>query len=179
MLYSQSFIKYLIGWVMVFIIRLIPFRAPNIEPVMATLMPFSKQYGALGAFIFGALSIAIFDVAVGKVGQWTLITGITYGAVGIASALFFRKRQSTRKNYIIFAVFGTLFYDAVTGLSIGPLFFGQPFREAFLGQIPFTLWHLLGNVSFAFLLSPALYQWIVMNPKLETEEVMKTVLARK
>lgn len=165
--YFGSFLKYIIGWIAVFLIRLIPFRAPNIEPVMAALMPFSKRYGAIGAFVFGALSIALFDLFVGQVGQWTLITAVAYGITGIFSALFFRARPGTRRNYVVFAVAGTLFYDAVTGLSVGPLLFGQPFQEAFWGQIPFTLWHLLGNISFALVLSPALYQWVIANEKLE------------
>ena len=115
--------KYITGWILVFLIRLIPFRAPNIEPVMATIMPFSKRYGAIGAFLFGALSIGIFDLATGKVGQWTLITAAAYGIVGVGSALYFRSRVSSRKNYVIYAIVGTIFYDATTGLSIGPLFF--------------------------------------------------------
>lgn len=171
--YLSGVFKYVVGWVIVFLIRLIPFRAPNIEPVMATLMPFSKRYGAIGGFIFGALSIALFDLFVGRVGQWTVITALAYGLLGIAASFFFRKRASTRINYIVFAIAGTLFYDAVTGLSIGPLFFGQSLAEAFWGQIPFTLWHLAGNIAFALVLSPALYQWVVVNQKLETESVVK------
>ncbi|OHA00982.1 MAG: hypothetical protein A3C07_05135 [Candidatus Sungbacteria bacterium RIFCSPHIGHO2_02_FULL_47_11] len=169
----QGIPKYIIGWIVVFVIRLIPFRAPNIEPVMATLMPFSKRYGMFGAFIFGSLSIALFDLAVGKVGQWTAITAIAYGAVGVGSGIYFRKRESNRKNYLIFAVFGTLFYDAVTGLSIGPLFFSQPFGEAFIGQISFTLWHLAGNILFALIISPVLYQWVVTNRRFEFNKIIE------
>lgn len=161
------------GFAVVFFIRLIPFRAPNIEPVMAALMPFSKGYGAVGAFIFGVLSIALFDLATGKTGQWTLITALAYGGVGVGSAFFFRMRSNSRKNYVVFAIVGTIFYDAVTGLSVGPLFFGQPLSEAFFGQIPFTLWHLAGNIAFAVILSPAIYRWVVTNPKLETEHVLR------
>lgn len=169
-----GFFKFVIGWAVVFLLRLIPYRAPNIEPVMATLMPFSKRYGVLGAFVFGFLSITLFDLFVGKAGQWTIITAVTYGVVGVASWFFFRKKESNRKNYLTFAILGTIFYDAVTGLSTGPLLFGQSFAEAFWGQIPFTLWHLLGNICFALILSPALYEWIVTNPKLETKAVLKT-----
>lgn len=169
----NGLLKYVAGWTIVFLIRLIPFRAPNIEPVMGAIMPFSKRYGALGAFLFGALSIALFDLAVGKVGEWTAITAAAYGIVGIGSAYFFRTRQSSRKNYVIVAVIGTIFYDAITGLSVGPLLFSQPFAEAFFGQIPFTLWHLGGNIAFALTLSPALYRWVVENPKLETTHILR------
>ena len=56
---------------------------------------------------------------------------------------------------------GTLFYDAVTGLTIGPLFFHQSFIVSLVGQIPFTVLHLLGNVSFAIVLSPMIERWLV------------------
>ena len=51
--------------------------------------------------------------------------------------------------------------QAVTGLTIGPLLFHQSFIVSLIGQIPFTLLHLLGNVSFAIVLSPAIERWLV------------------
>ena len=173
--YSSGAFKYIAGWLLVFLIRLIPFRAPNIEPVMAALMPYAKRYGIIGGLMFGTLSIVLFDLATGTMGQWTLITASAYGMVGVGSAIFFRSRSSSRKNYVLFAVMGTIFYDAATGLSIGPLFFSQPFSEAFFGQIPFTMWHLAGNIAFALVLSPALWRWIVINPKFETGHILRTI----
>ena len=76
-----------------------------------------------------------------------------------------------RKNYVLFAVIGTLFYDAVTGLTIGPLLWGQPFMVALIGQIPFTLLHLAGNITFAVVLSPLLYTWVVENKQLTFSKV--------
>ncbi|MEK7085284.1 MAG: hypothetical protein AAB904_02020 [Patescibacteria group bacterium] len=166
-------IKFIIGWVVVFLIRLIPFRPPNVEPVLTTMMPFSKRYGIIGSFLFGFLSIAIFDLAVSKVGQWTLITGLAYGLVGIGSWAFFRNRESTRWNYLIYAVIGTLAYDALTGLTIGPLFFGQSLAEAFFGQIPFTAMHLAGNIAFSLTISPAIYRWVISNPRLEVRSLIR------
>ena len=57
----KNWLKYTIAFLGVLIIRLIPFRAPNLEPIMATIMPLGKRYGAYGAFIFGVLSIVIYD----------------------------------------------------------------------------------------------------------------------
>ena len=68
-----------------------------------------------------------------------------------------------RINYVKFAVIGTLFFDAITGLTVGPLFFNQSFMSALIGQIPFTILHLIGNVSFAFVVSPILYTYISTN----------------
>lgn len=45
-------------------------------------------------------------------------------------------------------------YDILTGLTVGPLFFQQPFLQALMGQIPFTVLHLSGNVTLALILSP-------------------------
>lgn len=170
--YSNGIVKFATGWVLVFLVRLVPFRAPNIEPVLATTMPFAKRYGPAGAFLFGSLSIVLFDLAVGKAGLWTLITGAAYGLVGAGAHFFLRNRKNSRQNYVLFALMGTLAYDAATGLTVGPLLFGQSFHEALVGQIPFTLWHLLGNISFAAILSPAVFRWVVENPKLETNKML-------
>ncbi len=46
--------------------------------------------------------------------MWTWITAAAYGFVGIGAAWFFNKRKSNAKNYAIYAVIGTLAYDAAT-----------------------------------------------------------------
>jgi uncharacterized membrane protein len=138
------------------------------EPVMTTLMPFSKKYGKTGAFIFSFLSIVIYDIATGTTGSWTWITALTYGVIGILSGIYFSTRQASSTNFVIFSIVGTLLYDAVTGLGIGTLLWGQSLSEAFVGQIPFTLWHLGSNAFLAMTLSPLLYKWVVKNNKLET-----------
>ena len=177
--YKKSWIKFVIGWVVVFAVRLVPFRPPNVEPIMATLMPFSKRYGYIGSFMFASLSIALFDFAVGKVGMWTLITAVAYGILGVGSYAFFKKRAASAKNFVVYGVVGTMLYDAATGLSVGPLFFDQPFMEALVGQVPFTLAHLAGTVVLSLLVSPALYKWVVMNRRLETDVVFSRFLRTK
>lgn len=164
--YQGSSLKWLIGLVVIFAIRLIPGRPANIEPVMATIMPFSKGYGKFAAFLFGFGSIALFDLATGKLGPWTLLVGATYGLIGLWSAHFFKNREAKTINFVIFSVVGTLVFDIVTGLLVGPLFFGQSFASAFFGQIPFTINHLLGNVILSALISPAIYRWVITNEAL-------------
>jgi uncharacterized membrane protein len=170
--YTNNLFKFFLGFVVCLLVRLIPFRPPNIEPILATQMPFSQKYGALAGFLFAFLSIVLYDLIMGKVGVWTLLVAVTYGVLGIWSAYFFKKREHKRLNYVYFAVIGTLFFDIVTGLSVGPLFFGQPFVEAFVGQIPFTGLHLLGNIGFAIFLSPAIYNFIIQNEKFETKSII-------
>lgn len=141
-------------------VRLLPWRAPNVEPILATAMPFAKRDGWVGGFLFGVASILLFDIATGTMGMWTLITASSYGFVGAGAALFLRNRGNSRGAYAAYAVIGTILYDALTGLTVGPLFFGQPFLAALAGQIPFTMLHLLGNTVFAVTVSPLVYQWI-------------------
>lgn len=167
MQFKKNYFKYILAWAGVFLVRLLPFRAPNVEPVMSAAMPFAKQYGKLSGFLFGFLSIALYDAATNRVGWWTLTTAASYGAVGIGAAWFLKRRAATALNFVTYAIPTTILYDAATGLTMGPLFFHQPFVAALVGQIPFTLLHLTGNIAFALFLSPALYRFVVMNRSLE------------
>ena len=172
MSFTTGWLKFTIGWIVVFLFRLIPFRPPNFEPMLATIMPFSKRFGLLGSFLFGFLGIVMFDAVTSGWGVWTAVTAIAYGVLGAGSCLFFKNREATVKNFLSFGIVGTIFYDAVTGLTIGPIFQGQPFIVALSGQIPFTLMHLLGTVVFATLLSPALYKWVVKSETLELSVIL-------
>ena len=157
--------KFFAGWLLVFLVRLISFRPANIEPVLTAQMPFSKRCGAAAGFCFAFANMVIYDLFTSGIGVWTWVTAFAYGLLGILAALFFKNRESSALNYSLFAVGGTILYDALTGLTIGPIFFGQPFMAALIGQIPFTARHLLGNTIFAALISPALYRWVAANPK--------------
>lgn len=159
---AEGWFKYAITWAGIFAFRfaLLPIRAPNVEPLIAAVMPISKVHGPIASFLFAFSSIALYDVVTSGIGIWTLITAAAYGALALAAHYFFAFRAPTRANFIGFGVVATLAYDALTGLTIGPLFFGQSFAGALAGQIPFTLLHLLGTVVFATLLSPALYAFL-------------------
>jgi uncharacterized membrane protein len=170
--YKKNWFKYIVGFIVCLLIRLIPFRPPNIEPILATQMPFSKAYGKFVGFTFAFLSIVVFDVISSKVGMWTFITAFAYGLLGFWASVYFKNKKNNSWNYAKFAIMGTLTFDIVTGLSIGPLFFHQPFMEALIGQIPFTGLHLLGNVSFAIVLSPLIYRFVIENKKFETESLL-------
>lgn len=168
-LYLTGFIKFLLCWIFCLGIRLIPFRPPNIEPLMSTQMPFTRKFGAIWGYAFGFFSIFIFDIISGKLGLWTVITSVVYGLVGVGASIFFKKFKRTRLPFVKYAIIGTLIYDGLTGLTIGPLMFHQSFQEAFLGQIPFTLNHLWGNIILAITVSPVIYKWIVTNENLNSD----------
>ncbi len=164
-------IKFIVIFLSAFAIRLIPFRAPNVEPIMAVIMPLGKVYGGLLSFIFGFFSIVLFDSVTSGIGIWTLITAISYGLLGLGAQYYFKNRSGW-KSYASYAIVATIVYDAITGLTIGPMFFHQSFIVSLVGQIPFTLLHLLGNVSFAIVLSPVIERWMV-------KEEMKVVMVKK
>ncbi|MCX6753189.1 MAG: hypothetical protein NTW62_02510 [Candidatus Nomurabacteria bacterium] len=163
----KNYFKYVTGFIFCFLLRLIPFRPPNVEPILATAMPFSKEYGKLAGFFFGFFSIILYDVATARVGMWTLITGVAYGVLGLVAAVYFENKNNTSWNYAKFAILATIFYDAVTGLTVGPIFFHQSFMTALAGQIPFTLLHLVSNVGFAIVFSPLIYRYVIENKKFE------------
>ena len=150
---------------MCLLVRLIPFRAPNVEPILATMMPFSKAYGVFVGFSFAFLSIFIYDVVTGTIGIQTIFTVFAYGILGLWSASYFKKNKGSRWDYVRFAILGTLFFDAFTGLTVGPIFFHQSFIQSLVGQIPFTALHLLGNITFALILSPSIYHFLIRKKK--------------
>jgi len=158
--------KIFLGFLITFGYRLIPVRLPNVEPILTTSMPFAKYFGPLTGFTFPFLSIFLYDLVTSGVGQWTWITALTYALLGLGASFYFAKRESNRANYTVYAIISTLIYDGITGLTIGPLLFGQSFTQALIGQLPFTAYHLTSNIIFALTLSPLIYNWVLSNNKL-------------
>lgn len=161
------------------VVRLVPFRAPNVEPILATQMPFAKLYGGSIAFLFGFLSVVLYDIVTGTGGVWTLVTATSYGVIGYISSSFFKSRDANRKNFVTLAVVSTLVYDVLTGLTVGPLVFHQSFMNALVGQIPFTALHLFGNIIFALLVSPAVYTFLLQKQESKSECVYVRLLAQE
>ena len=158
---QKNYFKFTVGLILCLLVRLIPFRAPNVEPILATTMPFARAYGALAGFSFAFLSILLFDFATRTIGVQTIFTATAYGVLGLWSASYFKNKKGQVWDYVGFAIIGTLFYDAFTGLTMGPIFFHQTFWSSLVGQIPFTALHLVGNIAFAIILSPAIYRLLI------------------
>ena len=169
---SGCLLKYLIALAGCVLLRLVPFRPANVEPLMASVMPISKRSNYLASFMFGFLGVLIYDLFTGF-GVWTWVTGLTYGLLGIGSAFYFRNRESSAKNDFCYGVVATVIYDVITGLIMGPVIFHQSFMVALIGQIPFTGRHLLGNMVLSVTLSPVIYRWVVDNGKLEDRVLLK------
>ncbi len=159
MINKMSKIKPLIIFIGCLFFRLLPLRAPNVEPIMASIMPLGRKFGALAGFLFGFLSIVIYDILT-HFGAWTWTTAVTYGLIGVASFFYFKKFKSSAFNFALFAFFATVIYDLITGVLFAPMF-GQTILSAFMMQIPFTALHLAGNIGFALTLSPFLNKWLI------------------
>lgn len=171
----KNYFKFFLALFLCLLVRLIPFRAPNVEPILATLMPFSKAYGAFIGLSFAVLSILLYDVLTGTLGIQTFFTVIAYGIIGLWSANYFKKHKANKWSYVRFVIVGTLFFDAFTGLTIGPIFFHQSFLGSFLGQIPFTVLHLIGNIVFAFILSPVIYNFLIKKKERKSASIIGTL----
>ncbi|MEN9647720.1 MAG: hypothetical protein RLY57_524 [Candidatus Parcubacteria bacterium] len=160
-------LKFFVSFAIVLLFRLVRglFTLPGLEPVMTTTIPFAKEGGKVAGFLFAAFSIAIFDVVTGTAGWGTVVNATTYGIVGVAAASWFQRHEFSRTNTVGFAIVGTLFYDLITGVIATPLLYPISFGQAAVGQIPFTLWHLAGNVAFVTLVSPLIHRCILANPR--------------
>jgi hypothetical protein len=170
----QNIIKYFIGLLVVIVLRLIP-HPPNVEPIMSTMMPFSKKWGWLSGMVFCLLAIFSFDILTGTLGVWSLVTAGTYASIGAFSGLYFKNKANSVRHYVFFSIIATIIYDAITGIGMGILFFHQSFLVTFTGQIPFTLYHLGGNIALSAVVSPLLYKWVIANPKLETQQILNKI----
>jgi uncharacterized membrane protein len=163
--------KLLIGFAICFVLRLVtrafPAQLSNVEPIMATLMPFGRRFGMITGFLFAALSVFLFDAVTSGIGIWTWVTAAAYGSIGIAASLALGHLKGTWWQYVLFAIVATVVYDIVTGVILGPVLFGGSMREAFVGQIPFTIKHLAGNIVLGATLSPIIDRWVVRNERLE------------
>jgi uncharacterized membrane protein len=162
----RNLMKYFLSLLVCVFVRLAP-RPPNIEPIMFTAMPLSKEFGKYAGFIYASFAIILLDTLQGRIGYWTVYTSFVYGLVGYASALWLSRQKTTKgKDYAVFAFFATIFYDMTTALIFG-FQFGQGLEATLVGQVPFTLYHLIGNLIFAYFLSPIVHKWVIANPRLE------------
>lgn len=165
---KKNYFKFSFALFLCLLFRFIPFRVPNVEPILATTMPLGRLYGAFAGFSFAVLSILLYDLLTRTLGIQTFFTALAYGIIGLFSAFYFKKNKDNTWSYVRFAIIGTLFYDVLTGLTVGPIFFHQSFMNTLVGQIPFTLLHLFSNIIFAFILSPAIYNLLIKKRKTKT-----------
>ncbi len=156
---APRILKIALLWLGCIGLRALPWRIPNVEPVMAATLPIGATSGVIASVVFPATVMVAFDVMGGAVGIWTPVTALAYAAIGLLSSRLFAGKTIRFLSGAFFAVYATILYDVVTA-ALGPLAFGQGWIETYVGQIPFTVNHVLGNVVLCGLLSPLLQRWL-------------------
>jgi len=161
-----GFFKVILAVILCNLYRLLRF-IPNNDPIMGAMLPFSKKSPWVSG-AFAALTMASFDLITGALGVWTIVTSLTYGALGVAFGFAYGKMKRVgMREYLASGVLGVLVFDFITGPVASSMMFGMPFWYSLVGQVPFTLLHLLSVSFFVALLVPFLDRTIVENPKLE------------
>jgi hypothetical protein len=155
--------------------RLLKF-IPNNDPIMGSMLPFSKKNKWYTGALFALLTMVSFDIITGFVGVWTIVTALTYAALGLLFNYIYSKRQKAGKTiglkvYFGSGIAGVLIFDFITGVIATPFMFGMSFEQALIGQIPFTLIHLATVSFFVLIITPILDKNVLMNPRLDDEHV--------
>jgi len=146
---------------------------PNIEGLMPFVLAFGMVAGPLYGFVNGLLARALYDGYMGWAGWWTLFTSIAYGIVGLCAAIVgMAKRRWNRLEIGVLAAALTIVYDVLTMLVFG-LAFKVPIDVLLIGQIPFTINHLVGNVTFCVIFTPFLVN--ALDGYLATKSVAKYI----
>jgi len=144
---------------------------PNNDPIMGFALPYAKRDKWWQAVLFAVVAMVSFDFIVGRVGIWTLGTAAAYGLIaGVFSFYFKRKKSVGLKTYAGSSIVGILIFDFLTGPVMSSFAFRIPFWVSFMGQIPFTAWHLASGFSLTMLLVP------VVDPDIRA--AVKTHLAK-
>lgn len=159
-------VKFLIGMIFSNAIRFLHF-IPNNDPIMAIMLPYAKSDKKYKAVLFPFLTMVSFDLLTGMIGTWTLVTALTYAGIGyIFTKYLFTKKKISIFKYLKGGVIGVLIFDFITGPIMSSFMFGMSFIEAGLGQIPFTLMHLLTVGIFIVIITPAYDKHILENNSL-------------
>jgi hypothetical protein len=149
-------LKYLAGLVFCNVYRILRIF-PNNDPVMGCALPFARQGKWWHALLFPMIAMISFDFITMRVGIWTWGTALAYGLVGLLAYKYFKGKEKVGlKTYAGASIAGVLIFDFLTGPIMSSFAFGIPFYAAFIGQIPFTVAHLISATSFTLALAPVL-----------------------
>ena len=146
---------------------------PNNDPIMSMALPFSRRSSALTSLLFPLITMASFDIVTNSVGPWTAVTAATYGLIGLGFHYFLKGREKAGiKTYLGCGILGVLAFDLVTGVIATPLLFPpMTFMQALVGQIPFTLMHLVTTCGFIIVVTPLLDKQVLLNSRLDDSRV--------
>lgn len=149
----------LIGLVLFASLAGVGLKAVGAPPNVEMLMPFVLAAGLVGGPAYGfAVGLAVratYDVYQGWLGPWTLMTAPSYAIVGLLVGFAGNRWKGwNRTRMMMLAGVVTLVYDILTMLLFGILF-GVPFWALVVGQVPFSITHVIGNMLFCFLFAPS------------------------
>lgn len=146
---------------------------PNNDPIMSMALPYSRRSSALTSFAFPFITMASFDVLTGF-GPWTIVTAGTYGLIGLAFHFLLKDRKRMNiQSYMRYGVAGVLVFDFVTGVVATPFLYGGTFEQSLIGQIPFTILHLLSTSLFILIVTPLLDKEVLLNKRLSDSGVRR------
>lgn len=162
--------KYLISLIFCNFYRLLRIF-PNNDPIMGFTLPLACRGKWWHALFFPIIAMVSFDIITMKVGVWTAGTALVYGSIGLLFYKYFRKKKIVSlKTYAGSSIIGVLIFDFLTGPVMSSFMFGIPFSVAFIGQIPFTAFHLASATTFTILLAPVLDPQIAKDVNAKTTE---------
>ncbi len=168
----MKIIKYALSILFCNAYRLLRF-IPNNDPIMGVMLPYARQDKWWHAMVFAFLTMASFDFIVMRVGIWTWVTALTYASLGLLFHFVYKRMKKVRlRHYLGSGAIGVLIFDFVTGVLFGPMMFGMSFTQALVGQIPFTIMHLVTVSGFIMILTPLLDRAVIGNPALEDSVVL-------
>jgi len=172
MVNEMKLIKYILSILFCNGYRLLRF-IPNNDPIMGCMLPFSKQGRWWQGALFALITMVSFDFITMKVGLWTVVTAGTYAGLGLLFHFAYKRIGKVKlKHYLGSGIIGVLIFDFVTGVLFGPAMFGMNFAQALIGQIPFTVMHLLTVTGFVLIITPVLDRAVISNPSLDDSAVL-------
>ena len=154
-----------LSFIAAFILRLLKIF-PNNDPLVAFILPTSKN-SFLHSLVFILLSVFLFDFLTSGIGIWTYSVAAAYIILGLSCGYVLRRVKTIKLwHYISASTVLILLFDFFTGPILSTFIFGIPFYASFLGQIPFTVAHLISGLSYTIILVPFLDKSIAKNENL-------------
>lgn len=170
-------VKFLIGMFFANLIRLFKF-IPNNDPIMAITLPFSKQKKLHQSVLFPLLTMISFDIITNSLGVWTIVTSLTYALLGLFFYFYFSKlKKESIFSYLKAGSIGVIIFDFITGVLAMPFMFGMTFEQAFIGQIPFTIMHLITVGFYVIIVTPLIDKHVVKNSNLNDNLLLEKIKA--
>jgi len=169
--------KYIAGAVVANLYRLLRVF-PNSDPIMGFVIPAAKNEKWWKAPLFAFATMFVFDFFTSGIGVWTWITAGTYSVVALGAKYFLNHRKSSIASFLSAGAIGVIVFDAITGPIMSTFIFNQPIIITTLGQVPFTVMHLV-SASFGILIVSPFYDTEIMNEMIAIKNSVKKIVLNR